>query len=153
MADDWKLLEREGAFAIRVPPDAEHRVEEGGALTVVQLKTDPATQVLIGLMPLRAAGEKATNNRAKLEEKVSYFCRRAVGMAVSAQLGVETRLDPATYLLLSQGIVRTERGRWWLVRGYCAPAGEQYWLLHWNGAEADLRSTVIPIFDSFAPLF
>jgi hypothetical protein len=150
MDDGWRLLEREGAFALRVPPDAEHRVEEDGALTVVQLKTKPATQVLIGLMPLVGPGQKPTNNRAKLEEKVTLFCRRTAGMGEGS---VETRFDPATHLLLSQGIVRSQNGRWWLVRGYCAPAGEQYWLLHWNGAEADLRSTALPLFDSFSPSF
>jgi hypothetical protein len=141
----WQSIGLPDAFRLAVPAGTRWFQDDAGKAFVVRLPTEPATDIRIS----RHDRPDGVDGPSWLEGRIHAFFRTAVPRATDAS--VSASVQPCgTHPDAVQGIATHGDGSWWLVRA-CAIPGDYFWL-QWYGPERDLRSTVLQVFESFAPM-
>lgn len=150
---NWREVTIPRAFSIMVPPDSGCYLQDNQTCFCIRINTEPPTEVLIGCFPFDS--NAAPDRHAALKAEIERFCSVTVPQVVKSECGhsVEIDLDMERGLIVSQGVATSDRLRYWLVRGYCKPKGDSFYLIHWNGVANEVKGTILRMFESFVPEF
>lgn len=145
----WKTIELEKEFKITVPVGTNYYVSNEKSVVVFALQTTPQTEIVIGRFKFSSDGK---NMKRKIFEEINLFCKtveKKVGHRVRPV--VETTFDEKTRLYMNQTRIIVDDASVWLACIFCRDASDEFFIMHWNGADDESTEIAQKIFDSFNP--
>jgi hypothetical protein len=149
---NWQTATFPDVVSFRAPPDSSVSLIDDETTIVIELAPDPKTDVLFGLFPLRQA-ETATPHALELE--LRDFTSRCIAQRASVSSESYEPADDGDFVdvICYQAVINLSDDRWWIARAYAREGGNEILLVHSNGPENILTSSVLSIMVSIVPEF
>jgi len=140
-----------GEFSLYVPESTRHQITEEGTTFEVHIPTVGGA-VLIKRYPL----EKTHKFLLSLEQELISHAKRFIEECVSPRFEEcsavvdKVSKDEENGYWYVQSLIKISGKQWWLFRIISKLQVKDFYLMHWNGLEKNLKKDVFPVFTSFA---